>query len=83
MVTAPDIMPTDAVIGVPVSQWIPKVTAAPTATTNNASILRGSPPDLKLEKKPGPTCKPMEYTNRMRPNSFMKCSRLGFIVRPK
>ena len=38
----------------------------------NAKRLRVIPPFLNEEKNPGPTCKPIEYTNRIRPNSLAK-----------
>ncbi len=33
-----------------------------------------TPPRLSDEKNPGPTCKPIENTNSIRPNSLMKWS---------
>jgi len=42
-----------------------------------------NPPFLKAEKNPGPTCNPMEYTNKISPNSFRKCNKCSFRFRLK
>ena len=50
-------------------------------TANSRFIV--TPPLRKDWKKPGPTCRPMEKTKRMRPKSFMKVSTTGSDRRPK
>ena len=44
------------------------------AQNKEKAMFKVKPPFLKEEKKPGPTCNPTEYTNRIKPNSFMKCN---------
>ena len=45
--------------------------------------LSATPPFLKLSKNPGPTCRPMQKTNRIRPKSCRKL-RIGVgPVKPK
>ena len=60
LVTAPDKIPTIVVIGVPVVECRIIVMVTPNTTTSIASIFRVKPPFLNAEKKPGPTCKPIE-----------------------
>ncbi len=50
---------------------------------SDASPTSCIPPFLNDEKNPGPTCNPIEKTNRIRPNSLMKLSTPGSIVMPK
>ena len=49
-------------------------------TANRFNVM---PPFLKDEKKEGPTCRPMQNTNSVKPNSRRKC-RIGVdTVKPK
>ena len=48
-----------------------------------ASVTSVMPPCLNDEKKPGPTCRPMEKTKRIRPNSLTKWSTGASMVMPK
>ena len=70
-------------MGVPVTRCIIYVVITPINTTPAASRLRVIPPFLNEAKKLGPTCIPIEYMKRMRPNSFMKCRTLGSIFSPR
>ena len=48
-----------------------------------ASPLRMMPPDLKLEKNEGPTCRPMKKMKSIRPKSRRKVKTCGSIAMPK
>ena len=48
-----------------------------------ASAFIFTPPSLKDEKKPGPTCMPIEKINRISPNSRRKWSTFESTVYPK
>ena len=47
------------------------------------SMFSFIPPFLNEEKKDGPTCKPIQNTNRIKPNSRMKCKMCVSPVNPK
>ena len=53
-------IPTIVVMGVPVTNCNIIVMTTPRKTTSIANRFKVSPPFLKAEKKPGPTCSPME-----------------------
>ncbi len=57
---APDIIPTIEGIGIDVMKCKAIVVKTPNTTTDMASIFSLTPPFLKEEKKPGPTCNPIE-----------------------
>ena len=48
-----------------------------------ASMFSVIPPFLKEEKNDGPTCRPMQNTNKIKPNSRMKCKMCISPVNPK
>ena len=59
------------------------VAATPNKTIATARIFRVIPPFRNEEKKPRPTCMPMENTKRIKPNAFVKWRILLSIVSPK
>ena len=83
LVTAPDITPTMVGRLSPVIQWMIRVMSTAPSIIAAASRFIVTPPFRKEWKKPGPTCRPMEKTKRMRPKSFMKASTVGSPRRPK
>ena len=60
LVTAPERMPTMVVMGVPVVKCKMIVMTTLIKIAPIANMFSVNPPFLKAEKKPGPTCKPME-----------------------
>ena len=62
----------DGVIGMFERKWMDIAVPAPHKQMKMARRLSFNPPDRKIEKKPGPTWRPMLYTKSMSPNSFMK-----------
>ena len=48
-----------------------------------ASMFRVIPPFLKEEKNDGPTCRPIQNTNKINPNSRIKCKMCVSPVKPK
>ena len=60
LVTAPDKIPTIVVMGIPVAKCNTMVITTLRKTESIATMFSVSPPFLKAEKNPGPTCRPME-----------------------
>jgi len=59
------------------------VIPTPKNTTQAAIKFWCIPPFLKEAKNPGPTCNPMEYMNRINPNSRIKFINSGLALKPK
>ena len=62
---------------------MPSATTIFSATMPTASMFSVIPPFLKEEKNDGPTCRPMQNTNKIKPNSRMKCRMCISPVNPK
>ncbi len=73
-VVAPDKMPSTAARSIPNSQPSPEATTPPKMTTTTASEFSRFPPRRSEEKKPGPNYRPMQKTNKIRPNSLTNSS---------
>ena len=57
--------------------------STPINTTDAASPFATKAFFFSEAKKPGPTCKPIEYTNKISPNSLRKCSASLFTLIPQ
>ena len=73
-VEAPEKMPSTAAASKPASQPMSGALTAPRITIAAASRFIFTPCWRSAAKKPGPSCRPMVKTNRIRPNSFTKSS---------
>ena len=62
---------------------MPSATTMFSNTMATASAFSLMPPFLNDEKNDGPTCKPMQNTNKIRPNSRRKCRMCVSAVKPK
>ena len=84
-VTAPDIIPTSALIDVfpPSIKNIARTIITFSAIAETASILSLIPPSLNEEKKPGPTCKPIAKMKIISPNSLINFNTWSFTSYPK
>ena len=82
-VTAPDSTPTIVAISTPVVKWMMYAVAQPSSTIVAAIrfIFRLCLPND--EKKLGPTCRPIEYTNSISPRSLANASTRGSRRIPK
>ena len=84
-VTAPQSIPmsTGTLLCISVKKYRQSVTMTPRSTMLVESALSTSPWRRMESMKPGPTCMPMVYTKRMRPNSWMKWSTSGATRSPR
>ena len=84
-VTAPQSIPmsTGTLLCISVKKYRQSVTTTPSSTIPVERMLRTSPWRRMESMKPGPTCMPMVYTKRIRPNSWMKWRTLPSTRRPR